>query len=330
MPELLPYAHRGESISVSLDFLGTPNEEVGEKSFLVDPTKLNGPFDICVEAQLPSGISGVFPPAESANPPMSVIAAVKSIDGLIRKQISLQRKKNSLYTGIVTLDPEVISESAKISVYAVRSSQGPASPGFARQKGVRLAWAPIVEVRMAKMPPPGGKHLRILWEDFDESTIVPAGFAGAFFYLDTNTDDIPPVLYLNRSAKPALVKLAETRGHGHPKALPRDVIFRSIAVTVWTALVQAALEALLREAGENGEVDFENTFAGRWKGEVLKWAAPVIWPTVLPKDALKELCMRINEDGYYTQVMARAQLGIQVEENLLGIYEQFAEDVFRK
>jgi hypothetical protein len=180
---------------------------------------------------------------------------------------------------------------------------------------------------MSEIPPPGGRHLRILWEDFDESTVVPAGFAGAFFYLDTSTDAVPPVLYLNKSARGALIRLAETRGHGHPKALPRDVIFRSMAVTVWTALVHAALEALLREA-ENGDVDFEDTFAGRWKGEVLKWAAPVIWPTVLPEDALKDLCMRIHEDGYYTQVMARAQLAIQVEENLLDIYERFAEGVF--
>jgi hypothetical protein len=70
---------------------------------------------------------------------MSVIAAVKSIDGLIRKQVMLRQKKRSLYAGTVTLDPEVISESAQISVYAVRSSQGAASPGFARHKGARLA-----------------------------------------------------------------------------------------------------------------------------------------------------------------------------------------------
>jgi hypothetical protein len=87
---------------------------------------------------------------------------------------------------------------------------------------------------MTERLPQRGRHLRILWEDFDGSTIVPAGFPNAFFYLDTNTDAVPPVFYLNKSAKAALIRLAETlaRLYQPPAFLPFSMAKSPPAVQV--------------------------------------------------------------------------------------------------
>jgi hypothetical protein len=327
MQALLPYENNGESISVNLDFPGIEKTEIGTYAFLLDRSKLTGPIPILVEAQLPDTIDDAFPPSDRQNPPMAVIATVKSVDGLLRTQMPLKLSKKSLYAGTVTLDPAVISESASLCVYAVRSAHGRSTAGYAKQKGSRLAWSPVHEIRMVDRPLPKGKFLRIVWDDFEKSTVVPSGFRGAFHYVHTESSE--PVLYLNKQAKPPLVKLLETKGHGHSKALPRDVLFSSIAVPVWTSLVYAALEALRREGDETDwPVDFKDAFDGTWRGEVLKWISARVLPEMLPEDALFEFCSKMGQNDFYTDVLARAQVAIQSEEKLLDRCEQFALGVF--
>jgi hypothetical protein len=176
---------------------------------------------------------------------------------------------------------------------------------------------------MVENPPPQGRYLRIVWVDFETSPAVPSGFAEAFHYVHTSGED--PVLYLNSRAKAPLRKLFDTKGYGHPIALPRDVLFSSVAVAVWTTLVHAALQALRDEVFP---VDFEEAFGGTWQGQVLKWISARVRPEMLPDAALFEFCQKMQENDYYSEVLARAQAAIQSEQDLLGNYDQFAEGVF--
>ena len=236
----------------------------------------------------------------------------------------LKRSKKSLYAGVVSLDPAIITDSASVCVYAIRTRQGAKAAGFTTQKGARLAWSPVHEIRLREKPPPKGNYLRIEWIDFEQSTLIPNGFREAFHYVDTSSPE--PVLYLNERADPSLVKLVDTKGYGHPKALLRDTIFRSVAVCVWSSLVRSALEALRQE--EVWPVSFEDAFGSRWEGEVLKWIAPRAFPSVLPDDALAEFCRSMSEAQFYSDVLARAQLAIQSEHELLGTYGKSAMGAF--
>ena len=323
--KILPYANCGESIGVSLDIPGVPAQSIAENTILVDASHLSGPFQVTVEAQLPSKMVEAFPPSDRKNLSVDVIVSVLSIDGLIRTHVLLTNKKSNLYAGVLKLDPAVISESATLQVYAVRASRGKTVLGFAAQKGARLAWSAAMEVRLAERPPPKGQYLDVRWEDFETSGEIPNGFGHALHFVDINSN--PPVLYLNKRARPSLIKLLETKGHGHPKALPRDVLLSSIRAPVWATLIHAALTELRREA-EDGPVDFRVAFAGTWKGDVLEWIAPLIHSDLLPDDAVFEMCTRINDEAYFADVMTRSQLAVQHSDKLLDTYGSFADGVF--
>jgi hypothetical protein len=326
MSVILPYRNQGESISVNLDFPGTETSKLSETSILVDRSKLHGPFQIRIEAQLPDSIEDAFPPTDRGNPPIAVVAKVLSIDALMRWPVALKPSKKNLYAGSITIDPSVVSESAHVQVFAVRKVVGNGG-GFAKQKGSRIAWSPVNEIRLMEKPPPRGRYLRIVWEDFENSAVVPSVSRSAFHYVHTSSEE--PVLYLNKQAKAPLVKLVDTRGHGHAKALPRDVIFTSIAIPVWTSLVHAALLDLKKEGDTGGyPVDFEDTFGGSWKGDVLKWISERVFPDMLPESALFEFCSKMGEDDFFANVVARAQIAIQSEQKLLKTYDEFGEREF--
>jgi hypothetical protein len=326
MTSLLPYANQGETISVGIDFLETEKQTIGTNSFLVDRTNLDGPFAVRIEAQLPSKIDQAVPPNERDDPPIAVVATLKSIDGLVRSQTALKPIKKNLYRGEIILDPSVISEAASICVLAVRKADGGKS-GYAKQKGARLAWSETYEVRLTERPLPKGKFLRVVWEDFETSVIVPIGFRDSFFYVHIAGTE--PVLYLNKNAKTPLVKLMETKGHGHPKAPSRDLLFSSIAVPVWLALCHSALEALRKEGGDGQwPVDFEDAFRGNWRGEVLKHVSEIVFPDLPAEEALFEFCSKMGESDYYANVLARAQVAIQSEHKVLDRYAKFAEEVY--
>src|SRR5262245_31747936 len=170
-PTILPYKHLGETLGLNLDLAHVPHKKTGEHSFLVDRAQAGDSAEIGIEVQIPSSILETFPPSERSKPPLDVLATVISIDGGVRQPISLKQLKPTLYTGTVKLDLTRITESATLSVYAVRAKDGSAS-GFANRKGSRLAWAPESEIRFAERLPKGN-FLRIDWEDFKDSVHVP-------------------------------------------------------------------------------------------------------------------------------------------------------------
>jgi hypothetical protein len=324
MNELLPYANLGETISVSLDFQGIDKTDLGEHSFLVHAPEDSGPVTAKIDAQLPDGFEAAFPPSEQKDPPLIVLSAVTSVDGLFRTHVPLKKAKKNLYGGVIQIDPAIVLEAAKVRVYAVRAKPGGRAAGFTAQRGARLAWSPTQEIRLTEKPPPKGKNLEIKWIHFDEANFIPAALRDTFYFLEMGADK--PVLYLNEGASPSLVKLVDIKGAGHPKAILRDTIFRSIAVSVWTALVRSAIDALRKE--ELFPVNFNDVFAGTLNGTVLKWIAPKVLPTMLPDDALSELCRSMNQDDSYNDILARSQLAIQSAHNILDIYGKSAEGAF--
>jgi len=320
----LPYPNLGEALGVSLDLGKVPHKKLREHSILVDGSQAGDEIRVGIDVQVPSGIVELFPPSERKSPPLDVLATVVSIDGGMREPIPLKRLKSSLYAGAIKLDRTRVRESARVRVYAVRAINGSAT-GFARWKGSRLAWAPESEIQFLEHAPKGN-FLSIVWEDFSSSTVIPSHFDEAMYYVDTAAD--PPVLYLNRLAAPPLIKLFDTEGHGHAKALPRDLVFRSVASNVWLTLAHAALHSLHEEAQAGTPVDLETAFEGSWKKEMIELLAPSLNPGLMAEEAVLELCTKIDDRTYYAETFSRAQLAIQTDQAIRLHYERFAEKVF--
>ena len=322
---LLPYRHLGESLGVHLDFARVPYKKTGEHSFVVDRARAGERAEIRVEVQTPSGIRKVFPPSEQKRPPLEVLATVLSIDGSVRHSITLKQQKPSLFTGKITLDLTRILETARVCVYAVRTRDG-SSVGYASKKGSWVAWGPESEIRFTDRPTKGN-FLRTIWEDFSDSIHVPRHFESALYYADAGAE--PPVLYLNKLASAPLIKLLETEGHGHPKALPRDLVFRSIATNVWLTLAQVALEALHNEAVENSSpVDVMRVLDGSWRKEMIELLVPSLYPNLMAEEAILQLGMKIEDKSFYADALLRAQLAIQANQKMRDHFERLAEKAF--
>jgi hypothetical protein len=322
---ILPYSNLGEAIVVSMDLSKIPHRAIGERSVLVDTSTVEGSISIGVEARLSSEILDAFPPSERKSPPIEVLVTLISIDAGIRRSIKMKQQKPDLYVATASLDLKQISESAELCVFAVRTSTGSAK-GFANHKGARLAWSPIHEIRFVERPTKGN-FISTVWEDFSNSTVVPRDFEKGMYYVDAESD--PPVLYLNKLASSPLVKLFQTQGFGHAKALPRDLLFRSIATNIWFVLAQTALEALHNEAVESGvPVDLSAAFGGNWKQEMIELLAPRSLPSLMPEDAIQEFCSKMDDSNYFANTLLRAQLAIQTDQSLLEYYEKFADREF--
>jgi len=322
MQVLLPYQNLGETIQVTLDLGSVPHSKTGEDSLLIDLSAHSGLVPIQIEAQLPSSLPQAFPPAEQSAPPIEVVASLVSIDGSLRKAVPLTKRKASLYTSSVSIDPEVVTEVARIKVYVVRTTGGSAS-GFARHKGARIAWSATKEIRLAEKPQGKGGFLKVIWEDFSNSNSVPPEFANAMFYLAISGS--APTLYLNKNVKGTLITLFEVKGYGHAKALHRDILFRAIGANVWMQLAQTSLEDL-REEARLGSADLDALEP--WKAEVIKELVPTIWPNLLPDAAILDVCTNIGDDSYYQDLLSRCQLAIQLDQRLRDIFEDVSDWVF--
>ena len=130
-------------------------------------------------------------------------------------------------------------------------------------------------------------------------------------------------------ASAPLIKLLETEGHGHPRALPRDLIHHSIAANVWMTLAQVTLEALHNEATQTGTpINVAEVFEGSWRKEMIELLVPLLYPLLMAEDAMLELGSKIDDTAFYTETLLRAQLAIQASQMIRQRYEQFAEKVF--
>jgi len=321
---ILPYRNLGETLGVHIDLDGVPHKRASEHSFIVDRASSGTEIEIGIDVQVPAGIKTTFPPNEQKTPPLEVLATVVSIDGGIRKPVALKQQKTNLYKGKIKLDLTRITESARIRAYAVRGKDG-SLPGFASKKGSRLAWGPETEIRFAERTPKGN-FLRTVWEDFSDSAHVPRHFDDAMYYIDASSE--PPILYLNKMASAPLVKLLETEGYGHPRALPRDLIFRSIATDAWLTLAQITLGELHKEGEDGSQVDVGEFFEGSWKKEFVELLAPALFPNLMEEEALLELGQKIGERNFYVDALLKAPLAIQASQKIRDCFEQFAGKVF--
>lgn len=142
-------------------------------------------------------------------------------------------------------------------------------------------------------PPPVSGAIKTLWHDFsapDEELAWLRDYKAepAFLRLDGEQ----PVLYLNRGFEglKALLDRKPRRERGE-QAL-HDQTRASIATEVWSAMFNAAVQAIREEEGEAPDWPEE-----AWKRTALEMLLDRIYPDKAPEDALQEIVELRREEG---------------------------------
>lgn len=142
-------------------------------------------------------------------------------------------------------------------------------------------------------PPPVSGAIKTLWHDFaypDDELVWLREYKAEPVFL--RLDDEQPVLYLNRSFEglKALLDRKPKRERGE-QAL-HDQARASIAIQAWTAMFDAAVQAISAE--EDEEPDWpEQT----WKRIALEMLLDRIYPDKEPDDALREIAQLRRDDS---------------------------------
>lgn len=135
-------------------------------------------------------------------------------------------------------------------------------------------------------PPPVNGAIRTVWHDFlspDEelSWLLEHKAEPAFLRLD----DDQPTLYLNRGFEGLKMLLdLKSKRDGGEQAL-HDQARASIATEVWTAMFNAAVQAIRHEE-EDGAPDWPEE---AWKRTALEMLLDRVYPDKEPEDALQEI-----------------------------------------
>jgi hypothetical protein len=135
-------------------------------------------------------------------------------------------------------------------------------------------------------PPPVSGAIRAVWHDFfapdDELSWLQEHKAEPAFL---RLDDEQPTLYLNRGFEGLKALLdPKSKREGGEQAL-HDQARASIATEVWTAMFNAAVQAIRHEE-EDGAPDWPEE---AWKRTALEMLLDRIYPDKAPEDALQEI-----------------------------------------
>lgn len=191
----------------------------------------------------------LIPEDERISPPWKIDAVLFCREAKWRHCVSLDCGEDGIWKGVIPLRRSELSGTLAVKAFLIRTHdrQDPAH-GFASKANVRLASSKEWKIYADDPQTPPGEYLEVEWIDFAESDKDRIkDFASHIYYLDFGEN--PPVLYLN-SGIAGLKDALESRATRGVPAAVRDVLFDSIAQSVWIAV---AMNAVLSARDENGE-----------------------------------------------------------------------------
>jgi hypothetical protein len=213
-------------------------------------------------------LHAVLPAGEHPLAQAEVVLAVRCAPTRLRRTHHVLRAPlhDTLSNGVLELGAGECSGAVDIVPYLVRASTVAATPGYAHQRGARLAGARPWQVRVQPVPASAGRFLDVRYRSFEQDR----GFAAVahnVYRLDCDQD--APVLWINADhAKIAAV--LDDRGSTGRKARLREVFYDLIAHGVWVQL-------FMRAASEVRELE-DTTYA--WQDGVLRQILPVVFATL--------------------------------------------------
>lgn len=193
-----------------------------------------------------------------------------------------------------------LAGSAELVAYVVRATRGSA-PGYAAQRGARVADSRAWELRVDRPREPRGEHLDVRYRRFSEDATIPARDRKNLYALDL--DQPSPILWLNADHE-RVAAVLDSRGTVGRHARLREAIYDHVAHAVWTQL-------FLKAAGDYVRNE-ETTYP--WQDAVLDLLLRDVFPSVRrASDRRDELATAWDD---LPSLLARLDAGLQRRNDL--------------
>ena len=212
----------------------------------------------------------------------------------------------------IALRRDDVHGSVELVPFLVRAEDAAsATPGYASQRGTRLASGRPWTVRVDRLRDPAGRFLDTRYCRFSEDAELRP-YADTLYRLQLSES---PVLWIN-SDHETVQRVFDDRGTRGPKARIREVAFDLIAQSVWTQLfLQAALDL-----SHGGQLVYE------WEDSVLRELLPSI---ILGERAhaarVTSLCSKLEREEL-PELLARLATVLQRRNKLVDHLAKLVEE----
>lgn len=249
----------------------------------------------------------LLPVKERSSPPWRALVSLSCERTRWRRGYPLSMEGDkATWEGSLEIERQLLRDTVKIRAYLVRTASGSViDPEFADRKGTRLASSPQWELQIDHTRLPPGNYLDVRWENFNTSDHpVRVRTPTLLYYLDF-TDAIP-VLWLNEGIddlKPVLMSL----GTVGSRAAVRNILFDSIAQSVWVGLVMHAATAAGDDESEPPE---------EWQRGILLQFAPLVYSDCSRELAVEQLISAAKDREQIPTLIELILVAVQSKLNL--------------
>ncbi len=205
---------------------------------------------------VPQEAMDAFPEDERGAPPAQLFLVARCARTRLRRAFTA----GASGAFHLELSHDDVDGALELVPFLTRSTSRQSVPGFASRAGERVASGRAWEIRITPLREPAGKFLDVRYQRFGDDPLLSA-VADTLYSLEHERDS--PILWINADHEKIVAVLGD-RGTRGPRARIREVVFDSIAQSVWTQLfVRAALHL-----ADMGELAYE------WEDSTLRELLP--------------------------------------------------------
>ncbi|MDQ3032728.1 MAG: hypothetical protein M3Y87_09950 [Myxococcota bacterium] len=203
----------------------------------------------------------------------------------------------------VVIDRRNVRGKIELTPHVLRSTSRTGGDEYASEEGAIVATGAPIVIAVDEEDSLMGGFLKGAWEDFEQSTDLPAlrSFARATHYVSL-TD--PPVLYLNSSIPSLQALLSSKKTQGADAAL-RDVVFDAISSSAWMTLVVASTASAVKDEGDRFIA------ATVWSERVLEYVAPRMTGVTETSGAIDAFVRQMRDENASASVLSRVEAHFQ-------------------
>ncbi len=265
---------------------------------------------------------------------LDLILLIKSKKSVYRKCIIFEKKGNIFKLNLDLLKKDW-RDDVEISAALVLKKDINEKDGYASTIGTQLGWSTSYKIFFdAPEEKSGGESMEFEWASFSGNKLhwLNKHYNKDIYALDLRGEKKMPKVYLNEDMNKHLRSLLEEKSKRlSPKTSSRDLIFQSIASSIFTQLLTDCLiqykRNLTQEEGADKEVAIENAWESlsSWKRTLLENYSHNIFPDSRKKDALDNLKESIYEDD--NKISEILKVILNIAQNTLG---ESAHETFTK
>lgn len=256
---------------------------------------------------------------------LDLVLLIKSTKSIYRKCIVFEKKGNIFWLDLDFFKKDWRND-VELSAALVLKKNINEKIGYASNIGTQLGWSTSYKIFFDKPEEKsGGDSMEFEWASFSGEKLhwLNKHYSKDIYALDLRGETKMPKVYLNEDMDKHLRSLLEeTSKRSSAKTSSRDLMFQTIASSIFTQLLTDCLieykRNLSQADGAEPEVVIEDAWdsLSGWKRTLLENYSHKIFPDSRKKDALNDLKERIYEDD--NKISEILKVILNITQNNLG------------